>query len=96
MKSEKILSLKKFLFKKELGSKILFSRKKFKFQKIFESKKILGKENLGPKIFWVQKIVGPKKSLKNILSQKFLVLPLPYDIELSKVGWIGRGGLALE
>ena len=52
---------------------------------------------LGPKTFWVQKYYGSRKivdlSLKNILSEKFLVLsPLPYGIGLTKVGWIGRGG----
>ena len=49
---------------------------------------------MGPKIFWVQKIVGPKNlSLKNILSQSVLVLP--YGIGLSKVGWIGRWGVEM-
>ena len=51
---------------------------------------------LGPKTFWVQKYYGSRKivdlSLKNILSQTFLVPHLPYGMLLSKVGWIGRGG----
>ena len=50
---------------------------------------------LGPKTFWVQKYYGSRKivdlSLKNILSQTFLVPHLPYGMLLSKVGWIGRG-----
>ena len=54
---------------------------------------------LGPKTFWVQKYYGSRKivdlSLKNILSQTFLVPRLPYGMGLSKVGWIGRGGLGV-
>ena len=54
---------------------------------------------LGPKTFWVQKYYGSRKivdlSLKNILSQTFLVPHLPYGMGLSKVGWIGRGGVGM-
>ena len=54
---------------------------------------------LGPKTFWVQKYYGSRKivdlSLKNILSQTFLVPRLPYGMGLSKVGWIGRGGVGM-
>ena len=67
---------------------------KFWIPKSFGSRKILC-----PKNFVSKNIMGPKKmgvqkklSLKNILSQKFSFPPLPYDIGLSKVGWIGRGG----
>ena len=36
-------------------------------------------------------------SLKNILSQKiFGPPPLPYGIGLSKVDWIGRGGVGIR
>ena len=50
------------------------------------------------KSFWVQrKFLGPKILWvpKNILSQQFLVPHLPYGIGLSKVGWIGRGGVGM-
>ena len=54
---------------------------------------MLGKKNVGSK-----KIVGPKTlSLKNVLSQKNFATPSPhpYGIGLSKVGWIGRGGVGM-
>ena len=80
-------------------------QKKFGCENNFGSKKILvpkkcviGKIKV-PKNFWVRKnfgskkIVGPKNlSEKNFESKIFAPPPLPYGIELSKVGWIGRGG----
>ena len=89
---------------KKLGSTNMFGRKQFRFQKNFGSKEILGPNILGPKNFRLENVLSPKKivgpknlSLKNILSQKFLVPPpLPYIIGLSKVGWIGRGGVRMR
>ena len=55
-------------------------------------KKVLGQKNLGPKNFWSEKYVFSK----NILSKKFFAPPpLPYGIGLSKVDWIGRGGIGM-
>ena len=70
---EKVLGPKKFESEKILGLK------KFWFKKIWVPKYCLvgknsgSKKFLGPKKSWVQKNL----SLKNILSQKFLVPPIP-------------------
>ena len=51
---------------------------------------------MGPKILWVQKNCGSKKiESEKYFESKFFVPPLPYGIGLSKVGWIGRGGVGM-
>ena len=55
---------------------------------------------LRPEKFWVrkncgsEKIVGPTTfESEKYLESKIVGPPLPYDIGLSKVGWIGRRGV---
>ena len=67
-----------------------------------DAKKFWVQKNFGSKKFCVQKYYGSEKNggpkkiePEKYFESKIFVPPLPYDIGLSKVGWIGRGGVGM-